>query len=100
MINHKSGMVLLDAGTPLLWAIEFHLYMGNFFIGLAEYYLVKVVYKINLNGKGLVLLIVGNYVSMVVGLVLANIFKFHDGNNSFQTMLGPLTVTLFLSIII
>jgi hypothetical protein len=98
--KHIQKGILLDAGGPLLFLFGFHLLIGNFFIGLAEYYFVKKAFKIGLNRFGLLLIVAGNYLSLIAGLLLSIPFNFRDGKNTFQDMLGPLTVTLVVSIII
>ena len=98
MDNRKSRIVLFDEGGPILFIFGFHLLIGNFFIGLAEYYFVKKVYKIGLNGFGLFLIIVANYVSLIIGFMLSGLLGTPDGHNTFQTMVGPITITLILSI--
>jgi hypothetical protein len=100
MKTRKSGIVLFDAGGPLLFIFGFHLIIGNFFIGLAEYYFVKKVFKIALNRFGLLLIVAGNYLSLIAGLYASLLFNFKDGRNTFQAMLGPLTITLVVSIIL
>jgi len=98
--NYLHKEILLDAGGPLLFIFGFHLLIGNFFIGLAEYYFVKKIFKINLNKFGLVLIVLGNYLSLVVGIFISLQINFRSGQNTFQNMIVPLTLTLIVSIVV
>jgi len=59
------AIVLLDAGTPLLWAAGFQLILGNLFIGAIEWYFVKRFFYRNI---GILLPIIANYFSMILGI--------------------------------
>ena len=99
-----SLIAILDAGTPLLWAVAFHLYIGNLLIGLIEAVFVRKVFHINLRLLGFILIIIANYCSMFVGLhFVSSRFKgvmFTDSNISGLEILIAVTGTLLVSIII
>ena len=98
--KYISQVVLLDAGGPLLFILGFHLFIGNFFIGLAEVIVVVKVFGIELKGLGAFLIILGNYVSMFVGYILVAQLHFIDKPDTFRTMIGPLSIMFVLSIFI
>lgn len=58
-------LILLNAGSPFLWASGLHLFVGNLFIGTIEYYFVSKKYYTDI---GMILIILGNYVSMFFGM--------------------------------
>ena len=67
-----STSIYANAGTPLIWAGAFHLYIGNIFVGIFETILLikqKVRYKIYVIG---IIIIVANFVSMSVGWFLSD----------------------------
>ncbi|MBO4714840.1 MAG: hypothetical protein J5672_01930 [Verrucomicrobia bacterium] len=62
-----------NAGTPLVWATMFHLFIGNLLIGAFEGYILGAVFKLPI-GSCIRKLIEANYVSMWLGgLILLNI---------------------------
>jgi hypothetical protein len=98
------ALALLDAGTPLVWAIGLHLFIGNLIVGLIETVFVRKMFRVPLKWFGYILIIVANYCSMFVGLLII-------GQNSQKvwiedkdvTPLGiliALTVTLLVSIVV
>ncbi len=64
--------VYANAGTPLIWASAVHLYLGNIFVGFLESYLAKksgVKYRMLFV---VIIIIVANFASMLVGVFLAS----------------------------
>jgi hypothetical protein len=60
-----------NAGTPLMWASILHLTIGNAIIGLLEGLVLARLYRIH-KGKAVSLLILANYLSAWLGVMLVN----------------------------
>jgi len=78
---------LADAGTALMWATFIHLTIGNFFIGVLEYAIVRRFFKAK--GRAPFLwIIAANYASSIVGYVLIS----EESDRVIQWVGGPLPV--------
>ncbi len=64
-MNSTILLLLLDAGSPFVWATGLHLFIGNFIIGIIEYVFVRKKYIPNI---GMVLIVLANYCSMFFGM--------------------------------
>jgi len=74
-------VALANAGSPLLWGSFFHLFIGNMIIGFIEAYFIKKIFETNIN---ILLVILGNYISMFIGLyILVPIFTKRLGYDFF-----------------
>lgn len=71
LLSLRLPSVHANAGIPLLWFALIHLYFGNFFIAIFEWFLLWVGKKTRKFFIPAILLIVANYVSMFIGLNLA-----------------------------
>jgi hypothetical protein len=66
MLAFWPAVAYADAGTPLLWASAFHLFLGNALIGVAEGWLVAVLFR-QKAGSCVAIMIAANYFSAWVG---------------------------------
>ena len=58
-------LILLDAGSPMMWFGLFHLLIGNFLIGVFETIVAKRHYKLQVRYRWIIL---ANYLSMFFGM--------------------------------
>src|SRR5438094_158845 len=65
--------VLADSGTPLLWAGTLHLLLGNLLIGILEGRLLAWLYRLKAP-RAIEIMIAANYVSMIAGILIKNLF--------------------------
>jgi hypothetical protein len=63
--------LLADAGTPMMIVGFFHLTVGNFFIGLFEAIIVRLVFKVK-SAWLFPCVIIANYASFIAGVVFLN----------------------------
>ena len=57
-----------NAGTPLMWAGFFHLFIGNAIIGLIEGFIISYLFKTK-KILSIILMVIANYASMFLGLI-------------------------------
>lgn len=70
-----TSVVLANAGSPLLFPVAvLHLVIGNIVIGVIEAFFVQATFKVRVRYGVIVL---GNYVSMAVGLIVIGGFHVH-----------------------
>ena len=55
-----------NVGTPLMWALGFHLLLGNFLLGVFEGLLLAKIFSLP-KGKCVALLVIANYLSAWFG---------------------------------
>lgn len=89
--------LLANAGTPLLWAAGFHLFVGNLILGIVEGLAVGLLFKRD-RALCTALLIPANYISAWLGIVVLQAavrqgLDLHPGN--FQTWYWILAVCLY-----
>ena len=63
------SMAYANAGTALMWAAIFHLFIGNAIIGIFEGFLIAKVFNLKF-GKSIGLLVLANYFSAWIGILV------------------------------
>jgi hypothetical protein len=92
-----------DAGTPLMWASGFHLFIGNAFIGIAEGLILSLLFRPKRAGC-IPIMIAANYFSAWVGGVFLNsaiVGKLDlDLYNAWRWLWYMVAITYFLTLLL
>lgn len=83
MIILLPQMIIANAGTPLMWVQMIHLVFGNLVLGIIEGLILKFAFKTKLP-RAVVLMILANYVSWIIGTVLISYFQNTLINKTFE----------------
>jgi len=70
----SPSLAYANAGTALMWAVGFHLLIGNLFIGIFEGYLLYRMFKAK-RKYSVSIMIAANYFSMIAGSALISWLK-------------------------
>jgi len=73
-IFFSPALAYANAGTAFMWAVGFHLLIGNLFIGVLEGYLLSRIFKARLK-YSISIMIAANYFSMIAGIFLIDWLK-------------------------
>ena len=96
----KYNYILANAGTPLLWAWMFHLYIANISISFFESLIIWRKFNKRNYFLILILLILANFTSMLAGLLLTTQIFQTDTIKESILAIYQLIITFILTLII
>lgn len=102
LLASSPAMARADAGTPLIWATAFHLFLGNAVVGIAEGLLLAYLFRLK-RPACIAAMIAGNYFSAWVGGMFV-IPVFADSRNldlysAKRWLWGMVVITYFVTLV-